>query len=120
MKKRLSLAAAALVLIAIVAGPSVALAAETTGLDTSTTHGITWVDATFAAGDHDDVSIKIFHVTKRSKSLWQRCNFDFTGAGTYRCGLDSETGSLAQEQRGRWVAKAFVDGSLVARQGFSL
>ena len=120
MKKITSLAVTALGLTIVIANPSVALAEEAVNLDASLSEGITWVDATFAAGDHDDVSIKIFNVTKRSKSLWQRCNFDYTGIGTYRCGLDSETGSLAQEQSGRWVAKAFSDGVLLAREGFSL
>lgn len=120
MKKVISLAVTALGLTIVMANPSVALAQEVVNLDASSSEGITWVDATFAAGDHDDVSIKIFNVTKRSKSLWQRCNFNFTGTGTYRCGLDSEAGSLADQKGGRWVAKAFVDGRMVARHGFSL
>ncbi len=120
MNKRLSLAAAALGLVAVVASPSAALADEIANLDTATSQGITWVGATVSAGDHDGVSIKIFHVSGTKRNLWQRCNFNFSGTGTYRCGLDSATGSLAHEQGGRWVAKAFVDGHLVARHSFSL
>lgn len=119
MKKNISLALAALGFAAVIAAPSAALAAEAAALDTTTSAGITWVEATVPAGDHAKVTIKIINVSERSSRVWQRCSFSFTGTGTYRCGLDSEAGSLAHEQGGRWVAKAFVDGEQVARQTFS-
>ena len=118
MKKTLSLALAALGFAAIFA-PTTAVAAETAGLATTTTMGITWVEAVMPAGDHDKVAIKIYKVDDGSKSLWQRCSFNFTGIGSYRCGIDSETGSMAAEHDGQWVAKAFVDGRQVARHGFT-
>lgn len=119
MKKTLSLAIAALSLAAIIA-PTTAFAAETAEVSTSTTDAITWVEVAVPAGDHAKVSVKIFNVEDGSKALWQRCGFSFTGAGTYRCGIDSDAGSMAAEQDGSWVAKAFVDGRQVARQTFSL
>lgn len=118
MKKTLSLAIAALGFAAIVA-PTTAFAAEAADLATTTTEGITWVEAAVPAGNHSTVAIKIYKIDGGTKSLWQRCNFDFTGTGSYRCGIDSEVGSMAAENDGRWVAKAFVDGRQVARQAFS-
>ena len=119
MKKNISLALAALGVTAVIAAPTGALAAEAATLDTTTSAGITWVDATVPAGDHAKVTIKIINVSERSSSVWQRCTFNFTGTGNYRCGIDSGAGSLAHEQGGRWIAKAFVDGEQIARKAFS-
>ena len=118
MKKSLSLTLAALGFAAIFA-PTTAVAAEAADLATTTTEGITWVEAAVPAGDHDKVAIKIYNVGGGSTSLWQRCSFTFTGTGTYRCGIDTEAGSLAAEHDGRWVAKAFVDGNQVTRHAFT-
>ena len=118
MKKALSLSLAALGFAAIFA-PTAAVATETADLAATTTMGITWVEAAMPAGDHDKIAIKIYKVDGGSKSLWQRCSFNFTGIGSYRCGIDSEAGSLAAEHDGQWVAKAFVDGRQVARHRFT-
>lgn len=121
MKNRIALALTTLAVVAVLA-PSAALAQEAPvgPLAVSEAEGITWVDATLPAGDNSTVEIKILKQRKGADRMWQRCAFRFAGAGDYRCGFDSASGSLAAAQSGSWVAKVSVDGTQVSRLRFSL
>ena len=121
MKNRIALALTTVALAALLA-PAAAVAQEAPAapLAVSRAQGITWVDASLPAGEHSKVQIKILRETKRSTRLWQRCDFSFSGAATYRCGLDSGSGSAAAARSGDWVAKVFLDGAQVSKLSFSL
>ena len=121
MKNRIALALTATALAAVLA-PAAAVAQEApiVPVAVSQAGGITWVDASLPAGEHSKVQIKVFKRTKGSDRMWQRCDFNFSGAGEYRCGLDSGSGSPVAARSGNWIAKVFVDGAQVSKLGFSL
>lgn len=121
MKNRIALALTTLA-ITVVLAPTTALAQEAPAalVTVSEAGGITWVDASLPAGDNSKVEIKILKLRKGADRMWQRCDFRFSGAGDYRCGFDSSSGSLAASQAGNWVAKVFVDGARISRLTFSL
>jgi hypothetical protein len=81
---------------------------------------ITWVHGAVATGDFSNVQIKLLSNDGGENRVWQKCNYSYTGAGTYVCGIDSGAGSLAQDQSSKWVAKVSVDGSQIGRQSFTL
>ena len=121
MKNRIAIALSALaVSVALAPTAAVAQEAPVAPVTVSETDGITWVDATLPAGDSSTVEIKILKQRKGADRMWQRCDFRFSGAGDYRCGFDSGSGSLASAQSGNWVAKVSVDGTQVSRLRFSL
>lgn len=121
MKNRIALALTAVAVTAVLA-PTAAFAQEAPAASVTITQAgaITWVDASLPAGEHSDVQIKILKLKKGADRVWQRCDFDFSGAGTYRCGFESGAGSLAAAQSGTWMAKVFVDGDQVSKLKFSL
>ncbi|MDP9069501.1 MAG: hypothetical protein M3N53_14325 [Actinomycetota bacterium] len=123
MKKTAALSVAAFGLSAMLGSPTGAFAGTGSApsrLTLSVSEGVTWVQLHLEAGDHSDVSIKIFKVRKRRDRLWQRCDLNYSGAGTYRCGLDSSRRPFVRSERGRWIAEALVDDLLIARQEFTL
>lgn len=79
-------------------------------------HGVLWLDTTVAVNDRSRLSIEILAPGRGSThSLWQRCAFSMSEAGTYRCGIDT-TSELTPA--GRWISRAFVDGRLAATKSF--
>jgi hypothetical protein len=79
----------------------------------------TWVHGSFD-GDYSSIEIKVISKDGGRTSLWQKCTFDYSGAGSYRCGIDTAEGSLADLQAGSWVAKISADGTPLARQSFRI
>lgn len=83
--------------------------------------GILWVEATLSATDADSVRVEIFSPRARGpRQLWQRCKFNFSGAGTYRCGIDVAPGTLARREAGTWTTSVTIDGAKVATARFSV
>ena len=82
---------------------------------------VLWVEATLSATDADSVRVEIFSPRERGpRELWQRCKFTFSGAGTYRCGIDVAAGTLAQREVGTWNTSVTIDGAKVAQARFSV
>ena len=52
------------------------------------------------------------------RQLWQFCNMDYVGLGTYRCGLDVSASTPAKSMDGKWVGKLKVDGKRVGAVRF--
>jgi hypothetical protein len=81
---------------------------------------ILWIEASVAAGDADVVKINVRTPAQDgTRELWQRCRFEFSSAGTYRCGIDVGDGSLARRRLGNWVAGVALDGNPLDRAYFS-
>ncbi len=52
------------------------------------------------------------------RRLWQFCNMDYVGLGTYRCGLDVGGSTPAKSMDGKWLGKLKVDGKRVGHVTF--
>lgn len=52
------------------------------------------------------------------RQLWQFCNMDYVGLGTYRCGLDVGGSTPAKSMDGKWLGKLKVDGNRVGAVRF--
>jgi hypothetical protein len=52
------------------------------------------------------------------RQLWQFCNMEYVGLGTYRCGLDVSPGSPTRNMEGKWLGKLKVDGDRVGSVSF--
>src|SRR5688500_15246196 len=103
MLKKICLTVAAGLITVLI--PTAAQAATTvdgnTVATTTDSTSILWVEASLTATDGDTVSVEIFSPRNAGpRVLWQRCKFNFTGTGTYRCGIDVASGSLAQRENG--------------------
>lgn len=94
--------------------------AGTASIETSVENEVLWVKASISSGHAEAITTKIFAPTKKRKTLFQRCNFSFSGPGDYRCGIDAAEGSLAERRSGRWTAKVLFDGEVVARRHFAV
>jgi hypothetical protein len=82
---------------------------------------IVWVEASLEDTDAEHVQVQIFSPKHGGpRELWQRCKFRFSGAGTYRCGIDVAEGTSAHNQTGTWVTSVTVDGAPVASTKFSV
>jgi hypothetical protein len=53
-----------------------------------------------------------------NRQLWQYCNMEYVGLGTYRCGLDVSSGSPTRNMEGKWLGKLKVDGDRVGSVSF--
>lgn len=126
MKKALAATIGAFALAAALAVPAqastqVPSAAATAALEVTSSSGTTWAAATTAQAS-EGLQIKIFAPKQGShrRMLWQKCSFSGSYAGTYKCGIDTSKGSLAQKREGTWVAKVFAGGVRVARTSFTI
>ncbi|MGH2776369.1 MAG: hypothetical protein ACRDJT_13180 [Actinomycetota bacterium] len=52
------------------------------------------------------------------RRLWQFCDMEYVGLGTYRCGLDVGGSTPAKSMNGRWLGKLKVDGKRVGAVRF--
>lgn len=118
MIKKLALVTVLAVLAIVQVGP-VAHAQEMPALLVREEAGITWADASTDGGN-----VRVVFLTPKSekgrRQLWQACRFSSTLAGTYQCGIDTSSGSLASNREGAWLVKVFIDGTLGARGTFAL
>ena len=90
-------------------------------VETTTTDEILWVEADVAAAEADSLKIRISAPGKnKAKKAFQTCSFNFSGAGTYRCGIDVAEGSIASKLTGTWTSKVIVDGAVTAQAEFTL
>lgn len=118
MMKTLRIVGAVTVALFVLTG-SAAQAAP--AVEVTSSSGITWMNATTNEAT-DGLRIKILapKLKGRGRVLWQACRFGGTLPGTYRCGIDTSKGSLAQKRDGRWVATVFAGGVRVARTSFTI
>lgn len=116
MKRFLGAVAALTTALVLTGSPASAQVA----IDVQRDGATTWVNGSVEQGDFSKVAIKVFTKEDGKLRLWQKCSYNYSGAGTYLCGLDSSAGSLAQEQNENWIAKISLDGEQLARQGFEI
>lgn len=83
---------------------------------------ILWVEASLTDGLEGRVRTKILtpRNARGSRTLWQVCTFNYTGAGEYRCGIDVSDGSYAGRLSGTWVVKVLAGADQLDRETFSL
>lgn len=104
--------------VALMLLPGTASAA--TAVDVDTHRGISWVKATVDT-KAEKVQIRILAPTRAGgKQLWQTCRFSSSLPGSYRCGMDTSPGSLAQKRRGTWLATVLINGAKVASKRFTI
>ncbi len=77
---------------------------------------IVWVEADVPSIDTQYVTVRVFtppDPTTGSRTLYQRCQYAYTGPGNYRCGMmvDSLTA-------GQWLGRVSVDGIRIAQSLF--
>ena len=89
-------------------------------VETTTTDDILWVEADLTAAEADSLKIRISAPGKKTRKAFQTCSFNFSGAGTYRCGIDVAEGSIASKLTGTWTSKVIVDGAVTAQAEFTL
>jgi hypothetical protein len=116
MKKYLGAVVGMCLTLVMIAGPAAAESTVTVERGGSST----WLQGSIEQGEFSTVVIKIVTKDGAQSRVWQKCSFAYSGAGDYRCGIDSAAGSLAADQTSSWVAKVSVDGRQVARQSFTL
>jgi hypothetical protein len=100
-----------------VAGPNAAAATVATEVQDE----IFWVAASVEQSDVSSLQIRILTPKANGKrSVFQKCIFNFSGTGEYRCGIDVAEGSIASKKSGTWTTKVLVDGAVTDRISFSL
>lgn len=118
MVKKIALVAVSAALLSSLLG-SAAQAAGSTTIEFREEAGITWADASSQGG-----SVRVVFLTPKTEKgrrhVWQACRFSSTLAGTYQCGIDTSSGSLAAKREGAWLVKVFVNGELGSKARFSL
>jgi len=80
---------------------------------------VKWVQMNLPQTKARNVRIEI-HTPKvnGARQLWQSCNMEYVGLGTYRCGLDISGSTPARSMSGKWLGKLKVDGQRVAGVSF--
>ena len=118
----LALLTTALATISMFAAPAMAETLPTAEVTQSSDNGIVWFEANVAEAEGSQVVTKIFAPNAKGskQSLWQRCNFSFSGAGTYRCGIDMSAGSLASERNGVWTVRVISAETVLTQSNFRL
>ena len=79
-----------------------------------------WTEATVDGAGVVTVTIMAPQADGEGREVWQRCRFQATEAGTYRCGIDVSEGSLAAARKGVWTSKVSVDGTMFSKMRFSI
>lgn len=83
---------------------------------------VLWIEASLGQPDGTSLRIDINapRVKRAGRILWQRCEFVYSGSGTYRCGIDVGPGSLTGPRSATWLAEVVLDGERVAKKRFSV
>lgn len=112
---------AAFVLVGSTIAPAAGAATPRVKLSVSRQSEVVWFEAKVGSGEIHAVKIKVF-TPRRSgdRSLWQTCRLAFSGAGTYRCGMDAAQDSNAVRRKGAWKARVYLDSARTATVGFRL
>ena len=117
MRKKIWLQALVAAAVALMLFPGTASAASR--VEVTTGGRISWVNATVET-EAERVQVRIFAPARRGRrQLWQTCRFSSAVPGTYRCGIDTSSGSPAQARKGKWLATLVVDGTRVASRRFT-
>lgn len=118
--------AATMMIVGIIIGliPGTAAASSTEAkLSTYTTSDeILWVKTSVSNPADEDLKVKVFAPKTEGKGrhLFQVCDFTYSGAGDYLCGIDVSEGSIASQHDGRWVGKAIVNKEVISKESFSI
>jgi len=111
---------AAFLVYSMVGTPSVSQAGELSVAGSVVRDGnVIWVQMDLNRINARNVRIEIFTPkVNGERQLWQFCNMQYVGPGTYRCGLGVGSGSPARNMDGRWLGKLKVDGVRVGSVSF--
>lgn len=102
-------------------GTAIAAPAAAATVATEVEDEILWVAASVEESDVSSLEIRILTPkTNGKRQVFQKCIFNFSGLGEYRCGIDVAEGSIASEKSGDWTTKVFVDGVVTDRTSFAL
>lgn len=118
-----SLAAVSLALAAtFVPGTAIASEVPATVSTTTSDDDILWVETAVETSDVDKLHVKLFapKANGKGRKLFQVCKFNFSGLGTYRCGVDVAAGSIATDHAGEWVTKVVIDGKVAMKKSFTV
>jgi hypothetical protein len=105
--------------------PTAVQASDTTTVEVGPTTeirrepGTVWIDTyVLQLADVDlQVSLKAPRRTGR-RFLWQKCEFQYSGAGRYSCGFRTGRGQDASRYPGTWAAVERIDGERVTFESF--
>jgi hypothetical protein len=112
----------ALLVISSFAGPAAAEEVEVgPRLETRQEGKLLWIDAVIPEMEASHVVVKLMAPDRSGqRTLWQRCEFGYTGAGTYSCGFQVGPGSDSARTPGVWAARLVADGVLLDRLTFDV
>jgi hypothetical protein len=80
---------------------------------------VRWVQMNLPATKARKVRIELLTPKVNGKrQLWQFCDMDYVGLGTYRCGLDVGGSTPAKSMDGKWLGRLKVDGRDVGTVAF--
>ncbi|MQA98827.1 MAG: hypothetical protein GEU78_00805 [Actinobacteria bacterium] len=115
----------AICLAAAALAPTAVRASDTTMVEVGPTSeirqepGRVWIDTYVPelAGTDLQVSLK---APRRNgqRFVWQKCEFDYTGAGRYSCGFRTGPDQDASRYSGTWAAVARIDGERITSETF--
>jgi hypothetical protein len=97
---------------AMVATPALGRAAD---LDVTPavvrTQKVAWIQVQLPETTARKVRIEV-HTPKVNgeRRLWQACDMEYVGLGTYRCGVDVSGKTPARSMDGKWLGKVKLDG----------
>ena len=118
MRKKIWLQALVASAVALMLFPGSASAASR--VEVTTGGRISWVNATVDT-EAKRVQVRILTPARSGRrQVWQSCRYSSAVPGTYRCGIDTSSGSPARARKGTWLATLVVDGTRVASQRFGL
>ena len=102
-------------------GTAMAAPAAAATVETTIENEILWVAASVEEADVSSLEVRILTPKANGKrSVFQKCIFNFSGLGEYRCGIDVAKGSVASKKSGNWTTQVLVDGEVADRTSFSL
>jgi hypothetical protein len=106
---------AAFLVYSMVGTPTVSQAADLRAEGTVVkSDKVMWVQMDLPQTKAKMVRIKL-HTPKvdGNRQLWQSCEMEYVGLGTYRCGLDVSGATPARSMDGKWLGNLKLDGNRV-------
>ncbi len=110
-------------LTSMTALPALAEEASLSGMvQTQIQDEVLWIEAFPSQVDGNSLQIRVYasRVKRAGRILWQRCEFEYSGPGTYRCGIDVSPGSQTANRSATWRAAVVLDDTLLAKKRFSI
>jgi hypothetical protein len=106
---------AAFLVYSMVGTPTVSQAADLNAEGTVVkTDKVIWVQIDLPQTKAKKVRIELrTPKVNEKRQLWQYCDMEYVGLGTYRCGLDVTGATPARTMDGQWLGTFKVDGNRI-------